>query len=491
MEIERGLLGIRSLFGTAENQSLLSSTIPLPEGRDVSEVLLAEGCVDSAETACDTDAVTVTGIFRLHVILRSVAGEVYGFTAESNVRQEAPLDGVTPAMKAVASVQVPECRAEPDGTKLKLSAVIETAALVLAPVETPFVTDILNAPNIEKCRKTISVDRRVQLAGTSVRAREELDALDTARILLYRGAVQTDAVTRTGASMALASGTVTVTAIVETTGGDIAERIYPLPFRAELELPFAEDTSVSAGIESLNLSAQDIGFGILDAEASVRLTFYGREQTSVTALSDAYATDGAVTAVGERVMRAVYCGTEQRTVCVRENVSVPKHLPDASRAVAAAVMPVVTGTGAENGKLRVDAMLLTAILYRTGDGRLIGFTEDVPTVFELPASHGENAVVSLTALSAETGGTGRTLTLDCCLFASAVLYDGVETALVSDVLSGGGTCPHHGILIYCAEAGETVWDIGKRFSLPAQRVTAFNPTLNDPLHEGEQVLLMR
>ena len=52
-----------------------------------------------------------------------------------------------------------------------------------------------------------------------------------------------------------------------------------------------------------------------------------------------------------------------------------------------------------------------------------------------------------------------------------------------------------GIVIYCAGAGETLWEVGKRFSVPLMRLREWNAALGDGagadtvLEEGMRLVL--
>ena len=41
------------------------------------------------------------------------------------------------------------------------------------------------------------------------------------------------------------------------------------------------------------------------------------------------------------------------------------------------------------------------------------------------------------------------------------------------------------------DAGETLWDVGKRFHMPISALQTWNQPLSDPLPEGQPVVLMR
>ena len=67
-----------------------------------------------------------------------------------------------------------------------------------------------------------------------------------------------------------------------------------------------------------------------------------------------------------------------------------------------------------------------------------------------------------------------------------------ERILATSGVTPGGTEPaYQGVIVYCADAGDTLFSIGKRFLVPVQRILEWNGELKEPLAEGQTVLLLR
>ena len=158
----------------------------------------------------------------------------------------------------------------------------------------------------------------------------------------------------------------------------------------------------------------------------------------------------------------------------------------ASTAIAAA-----TGTCDCGGALGVDAMRCVTVLYQCDGGLLHSFTEDIPVQMTLEAPYSPEARVTLNCLSVQVAGGGRTPELQFVLEATAERYETRQLQLVSDVAAGGTPPPQAGILIYCADAGDTLWSVGKRFAVPLAALSEWNGALSEPLQEGQQILLMK
>ncbi len=60
-----------------------------------------------------------------------------------------------------------------------------------------------------------------------------------------------------------------------------------------------------------------------------------------------------------------------------------------------------------------------------------------------------------------------------------------------DLLPGAGIQKGRGILIYAPDAGETLFDLGKRFGIPQRRLTELNGELAEPFSGAERVLIIK
>lgn len=492
MDVQTSLLGLDTRLGSVVSQELITSEIPLPNGRDAEAVLSAYARAFVEEATCLDDAIHITGRLELICSCLSMSGDTYGFTAQSTFSSTLALAGTKPNMRADVSAQVLECSAPPDALRLNLTAVLELSAFVSAPVTTPFITGISGGRGLEKRMTSMEVRKRVQLAEATIRLREESDAGGVRRVLLYHGAAQTTQLHFTGASTCEAEGRLLVTTLVETEAGEAQSMLFTLPFTCSFDAQYLPTVWVSCTVESLSAVAADISFGVVDVEAVLRLKLHGVETSTCDALLDAYDMEGSFRLNAQPVERLCCSGAVQQTFTIQENVLIPQQLPDAMRAVYATAMPAVTGLfETENGMLGADVMLLTCIVYRCDEGRLHSFCEDIPAQLRFDAPFSPDAQVNVRSLSTVASGSGRALTVSYLLEGDAVLYCTESTDLASELADTAEPCPYSGILIYCADAGDTLWDVGKRFQVPLGSLNIWNPDLCEPLTEGQAVVLMR
>ncbi len=491
MDVQTSLLGLDTTVGRAVSQTPVGSEVPLPEGRDAASVLSVSGRVSIGETVCAAGSVQTAGTLEVFLVCQSMAGDVYGFSAVSAFSHTIELSGAETGQNALVTGQVVELTARPDGLSVRLSAVLEFSAFVTAPVTTPVITDLAGAVGVEKRRAEVSVRRRALLSEASLTIREEADAKGVERVLLASGAASVQSLSYSGASACEAEGTLYVTVLAETESGEVKTMLVELPFVCSFDAPFLPDVWAEAAVTDLSAVAADVSFGVMDVSATVRLRLYGAEQAEYDVLLDAYDVNGAFRCVTMPVDRLSCEGVSRVVTEIAENVSIPKHLPDALTAVYASAMPVVIGSFDQGGRLGADVMLLTSVVYRADDGRLYGFTEDIPEQILFDAPYAADAVITVEPLSVTASGGGRTLSVQYRLDARALICRVEPVTLAVELEAGAPACPYRGILVYCAEAGETIWDVGKRFGVPLGALREWNAALSDPLEEGKAIILIK
>lgn len=491
MDVQTSLLGLDTPVGKTVSQAPVNSEIALPEGRDAAGVLSAHASVTIDEAVCAGGGVKTTGTLEVFLLCQSMAGDVYGFSAVSAFSHTIELAGTQAEHRALVTGQVVELSARPDALHVKLAAVLEFSALVTAPVTTPVITNLSGGVGVERRLSTVTVRRRALLAEASLTIREEVDAKGVERVLLSEGAAQVTSLSYSGASTCEAEGTMFVTALVQTESGESRSMPVELPFVCSFDASFLPSVWAEATVSDLSAVAADVSFGVLDVAAGIKLRLYGAEQVDYDVVLDAYDAGATFQCATERFERLSCEGLARCTADIAENVSIPKHMPDALSAVYASAMPVVVNTFDRDGRLGADVMLLTNVVYRADDGRLYGFTEDIPAQISFDAAYCADAIVNVFPLCVTAAGGGRTLSVRYLLDAHALICRIEPVTLATDLQAGAQPCPYKGILVYCAEAGETVWDVGKRFSVPLGTLRDWNAALSDPLEEGRAIVLMK
>lgn len=499
MDVQTSVIGIDTLVGTAVSQALIDSEIPLPDGRVAAAVLSAGAQLGACQAEAQQDEVRASGSLTLQLLCQSPSGEAFGFSASSTFVHSMELAGAAEGMAASAGAQVLECSCTVDGAKLHLSAVLELSASVVAPVADPFVTGITGIAGLESRLQTIQTRRSALLATHSVRIREEISAPTAAQVLLYHGTAQVRELVYNGTALTV-EGSLYATVLTASDEGQLTQQTQIIPFTEVFDAPYAETAWTVATVEQVSAVAADMSFGVADVEALVQLRVYGLETAEQQVLSDAYDESAAFHCVQSSFEQLLCSGAEQKRFPFREGVQIPSHLPDAYRMIYASAIAAMTGafeTG--DGRLGIDAMVFATVLYQCDGGQLHSFPYDLPLQLVLDAPYTPDARVDLQVLSAQLTGSGRTPELLLTLEAQAVLYGRQSLCAVTAVQPDDAKeqAAARGIIIYCAGAGETLWDVGKRFRITLGALAGWNADLPEtpdpsmPLQEGAHLVLLR
>lgn len=489
MDVQFSGIGVETLTFRDIVQSSVSSRVPLPENAGVKSVLLASADLSVTEAQCTAGHVRVTGELTMSLLCDGASGEPFGFTARSAFSQTVDAPDAEEAMRAEVAAQILETDCEPDGDALLVTLVVELIVTVLSPGAKKIVTE-LRASDAEVKYKLLPVRKRALLGETNLRIRDELQTPGAARVLVCRGGAHVQQIQFSG-SNANVDGELYVSALAETEEGELIPISGILPFRDSFSAVPGEKTVCRAFVRSISVTAAEASFGVCDVEAVVGMELIGLEESEQRVLADAYDERASFTCRMAAIDMLSCEGLTGSVLRLTENLAVPKHLPEANRPLYVAITPAVTGTDDMNGKLNVDAMLLVTAVYRCDGGFLHSFTEDVPVRFTLEAPPSPVVTARVALLNATLAGSGRLLEMGLSFSVAAERYAPERAEVVAEILSGGEAPGERGVLIYCADAGETLWDVGKRFCVPVAELRRWNEELTNELNEGQQVLLMR
>ena len=490
MEIQTSIPGLDILIGTNTAQTLIDSEIPLPEGRTADEVLAVTAELLVEEADCRADTVAVGGRLSLQLLCRAAGGEPFGFSAVSGFSHAIAQKGVTEGMQALADGQLLECRCTAERGQLRLSAVLEVRVRVTARADTPLITGIAGGAEVETRTGVLERRSRVLLREYDEHLREEISAPNAARILTARGAAEVRELSASGGSVT-AEGALYVTALAAAGDGQLMLLTQILPFTSVFEAELTPNAWARVSVTQLQVTAADESFGVADVEARLTLRLYGVDASEMRVVTDAYDAAGSFTCVQRQEDALLFLGASQKRSLLREGIRIPPHLPEAYRPVMATAIPAVTGTFDSDGKLGVDAMLFVTLLYQCDSGRLHSFTEDIPVQTVLDCAYTPEADARVQVLAVQTAGSGRTPELQFTVETAAECYAAAHTCAAAALTQGAEQPPWQGILVYCADAGDTLWSVGKRFLVPLSRLFEWNGPLSEPLREGQQLLLIR
>ena len=477
-------------------QALMENEIPLPAGREAQRVLHVEGTAQIQRARCAIGRVVGEGTVDLQILcLPPEGGAPFGMRTAAGYRHDIPMEGVEEGMRATVTPQLQEIQCRLENGRLRLSGVVELSAVVQQSDRMRVLSGVNGAQNLQTLRKELHVEREIPLGMTTMRLREEIPAADADTVLLQSGAAQVRGMEMAQEGMSV-EGTLSVTVLCAAPQGQMNQIVQHIsfeelvPVQGDRALYDIEDLQADIRVRDITVTPAGEESGALDVEAVLDIYAYGREQEQVSALADAYSPAGDFTCVQQQVERMRSLGRVRKKCSFRESVAIPEDMPEAYRSVYAAARPVVIGVSDAEGRLGVDGVLFASIIFQTDEGEIFGFEEEVPFQCVLDAPFQEDAAATARALHAQVSGSGRMLDVTFTLEVEANLQTLEQDQIAVDATACEPARQPQGILIYLANEGETFWDVGKRFGLTVDQVKDWNPGMQEPLQEGQQMVLL-
>ncbi len=492
MELQFSDLAAARLVLHTSSQALVEGALPLPEGRDSAEVLCADGSVSLTDAVVGEGAVTVEGRVRVELVCRD-GGEVFAFASSAAFRHSLPAPGAKEGMRAEGHAALQTLTVE-QADALMLSAILDVECMVLREEPLRVLSAIKGAEDLTCREQAFESVRMETLSRETVPTREEMSAPGAADVLCASGVCQLREI-RVGGDTVISEGTLTVTALGVSADGRLSEIVQhvPVTLTTELDAPGADAAGCvgEAEVESLRLTPIGENSGLMSVEARIAVRVDAPRAEAAALPVAAYVPSLPLAAVREEVQLLRRGAPVRFRYGASETLNIPDGMPESSRVAYCTARPVVTAVSVEEGRLCVEGLLFTRVLYQTEGGMLYAFTEDIPFCCETAAPSGfPEARADVCAAAASASGAGRSIGFSYTLIVSASPYEIVKTSVVTGMEECAEQPSPRGVVIYFAGEGETLFDVGQRFNLPRSRLPETNRGLSEPLRDGEKLVLL-
>ncbi len=454
--------------GMVSSQALAEGDIPFPEG-SAGRLMCAQGEVELGSALAGDGSVTVEGRVRAHIMC-SGEDAPFCFVSSAAFRHEIPCAEALPGLECICSAQLSSFSVKQNASlALSLYAVADiTCRLVDRTVLPAFRETGCEVKTAEVTLCTGSGQTR------TLELREEFPAGEAAAVLCAQGCLEADA--------AAGRGVLAVDALCRGLDGRLLQRRLEAPFE------YASAGAACATVSALNVRCVS-EFDIIVVEA--QLLLWSEDATEQRALLPlaAYRPGGPYfSCVTTQTCFIGSAGTLCRRHTLTETLSLPDGTSPVCRPLGAFCRAAVTAKSITDGRLFVEGLLFTHILYEDESGTPVCFYEDVPFCADF-ACAGDAADVSVCALASLRGGGLRPM-VDYTLFFNARLF----TLRTLDILTAAepACAPLHkpGITAYYAAAGETLFDAAMRFDVTVSELRELNPAAGDALAEGERLVVI-
>ena len=305
----------------------------------------------------------------------------------------------------------------------------------------------------------------------------------------------------------VAKGTVDVHALYTDTAGQIQCIDGEIPFT---EILSADDVGaddmceVEYTITDLSYSAAadtdgDISMLDLRTRINIATCVYRKSVDSIT--EDLYSPDFEVSVMRDsvRVCRIAGGGTDSSVI--KDTVQISADAPPISRIYNVIAKPYVESAEIKGGKAHISGVADTYIMYTSSDKDcpVSSFKKEIPFSYSIATACGDDArisvfcdvdAISYNAVSSNTADVQFTINFDTKIITEErISYIKNAEADEENIYDRSQIA---GIVIYFASAGESMWDIAKRYHTTAQAIASANGCdFPDILTEAKQIMIPR
>lgn len=469
------------LIGARRAQVLVRAEALVPgAGRDAIEPLLADAGLFIGEADVQADRVVLEGSVACQAVYRQ--GEesaLRALTAQAALNHVLEIPGVQPGMLCRARGEVSHVDARYENGHMVFQAACDLVVQVLSlsPVEV-----ISAVEGVEGVQTVFVPIRSVKLAAEASELALLKDAvtlpaaLDARTALMDWAAVEVEDISTDLGGVRVKGRAMVETLVASGVAGRPGVVVrYPLALDQLVELPewLAGDVSAEVDIRGIR-SRVDAGEGDgdmqLTCEVEARVRVLANATDSVEALADAYATQGnRIDTEDEDVelCRAV----DRAKVCelVRGTVLIGENAPGVGTVIAIQVHPSIGEWRNENGQGRIEGVAETRVLYMPGGSEIPASAEaELPFSLSVPQALNEESLIDIQVLSAEANALmSDRLEMKLQLSVACETRQRSEAQIVTELAEGAPLQRRPGIVISWPLPGETAWDIGKRYGIPA------------------------
>lgn len=484
LEVQKQTIEVEALIGAQYSQALIRAEALVPgAGREAIEPLMEDATIHVSGADVQNDRVVLDGsVFCQAVYRQGDETTLRALTAQTTLSQVVEVPGASPGMLARAQVQVEhvEARYENGHMVFQIACGLRVQVLQLRPVE--LIESVSGLTGLQTVYEEICSCKLAAETEAEVLVKGEVDlplVLDARTSLMDWGTVIIESAEPDLGGLRVKGRVQAETLIASGVAGRPAALVkYPLEFDQLVELPewLADDAEAMATIRKIQSSvnqSEDGEDAQLRAEAEVIIAVQANVRDCVKALRDLYATAGnALEIVQEEIG---FCSGIERvhfSESVRGTVLLGENAPGVGMVAAVRVRPDIAEMRNENGKGRIEGLLEATILYMPGGSDLPASARaELPFAVDIPGGLTDESWMTVDVVSAEANALmSDRLEMKVMLNVSGETRRRGETTAVQEITEGEPMARRPGIVVVWPSEGESAWEIGKKYALPAEAV---------------------
>lgn len=488
--------------GSGRSQAVVEGEITLPGGlREEARVLYAGGMVVIDGVEAMQDRVSVTGKVVFHTLYtQGDPSKINAMEATADFSHMMDLPGVQPRMVCQTDASVEHVEATAYSGRLGLRAILQISARALSQQPVEALTGVAGVPGLEVKPQQLAIKRTVAVGEGETLLREEFplpEGLQIRETLCASALVQTGEVTG-GVGRIGVGGSVQLEVYhaSELPGKPLVVTRHTIPFDQAVELT-GEDGEILSGratVRDVAVASQETAEGerTLRVEVLLGLSAWADRRENVTLLQDAYTTAGDdLRLTRERVCYRAEDARTQTAESGKLMLMLPEGSPAARTVLCGFASPILTGREQIGGRLTLEGMLEVTLLYMTDESDVpVTVFQEEPFRITFAAETGPEDFLQLEAGDVDVSAiTSDRVEMKYIMHLTVSGMRTEEASLVTDAEPAAAPQPPGGIILCFAQAGETLWDIARRYRVPMALLRELNPDLTGEPRAGQGVVV--
>jgi len=501
MKIVRESVEVERLIAASEEQAVVEGEVALPGSmRDAARILHTDAQIIIGDVETQVDRLAMDGQVVFHVLYtQGDPKRVQTLEAACDFSHQMEMPEVSPRMQARLLGDVLEAQAHASGGRLLLRAVVALTAQALSAAPVNVVRDLAGLDNLRARTENVTLSRTVGEGIAEALLREEFELPTALNVVetLYASAKPQIGEVVGGEGRASVTGTVLLD-VFHASGLEEVPLVvthHTIDFEQPVDLHGVSGQAMQAvsRVKDVMVNSMETGDGgrVLRVEVVLGTQVTATQQETHTLLADAYTLHGDDAFLDKQPMDL---HMQNAYAVARESGKLIVQLPDKSPSIgtvlAAFLHPTIAGRERIGGRITVEGVLGVTILYLPQDsGEPISAQKEETFSLTFPCNIPQSATLQIVPLEVEAVG---------------ITSDGVEilymrrltgTACFTrrmDLVIDAGMQPAEaqtgGMVLYYAQADESLWDVARRYRVDEDALAKLNPGLDQP--RGDRAILI-
>jgi len=470
--------------------------IVVPDAKpDIKKVLDIRGNVVVKGYDVIQDRVMAEGIIQYSILYIGDKEEqpISAMEAETGFTQYLEIAGVKPKMSAKLKADLEHIDFDIlNSRKINIKAVLNLDAQVSQPVQMEAVQDFKEPDDVQVLKEKIRVQSSAGEGSTQTMFREDLelpDNMPSVELILRKDARVRIVDKKAADNKVIVHGELVLGILYL-----CAEENEPIHYFSQ-EIPFTHFVEIQGAYQGMPCEAEaevreifvdpkeniNDERRILDIEAVLALRAQVFETDDLDIVVDAYSPSADLELKKKNVSIKQIVGENQVQNLIKQDISFPNNIPQASRILYADVKGTVTDQAIIDGKVIVEGILTADIIYQFEDEKLQihSYKEEIPFRQGVEIAGIDEKMDCYSQLSIDQVHYNLIapdeVELRVLVGIKAAAYRTVDKEiLLGAEITEKKTGPSGGIYIYFVKAGDSLWSIAKRYNTTVANILKYN-----------------